>query len=167
MLIDEAVSLSESLLSERAAQLLALGRAAFSSVKCFDFVPSDYELVWRVLSGLPRGRFCEWGSGLGIVTGLAEILGFTALGIEVDADLAQLSRELLGTLGLRSPIYTGDYLERNDQADYYFVYCWPGSVMATEAHFETIAPQSARVLICHGQSDVRIKVRALCARESE
>lgn len=160
MLIEECVSLAESPVSARAAELLARGRAAFASVKCFDFVPSDYELVWRVLSGLPRGSFCEWGSGMGLVTGMAEILGYQAVGIEVDTDLAQMSRQLFAELELKSPIITGDYLERNDQADYYFVYCWPGRVMATEAHFEAMAPPLARLLICYGQSDVRVKVRA-------
>ena len=58
------------------------------------------EVVYNVLCAIPRGRFCEWGSGMGVVTGLAETLGFNAYGIEINADLAaaadQFSAEAAG-----------------------------------------------------------------------
>lgn len=159
MLDELPMSPSEAPLTDRAIRLIAEGRQRFRSVDCFDFVPSDYELVWRYLAALPRGTFCEWGSGFGIVTGLAEILGFRAVGIELDERLVQASRELFADLNLISPIQQGDYLLSNEQADTYFVYCWPGRMAATEEHFERIAPPPSKLLICHGQSDVRCKVR--------
>ena len=71
-------------MSDLAADFVCEGKKRFASVKCFDFVPSDYDHVWQVLDSLPRGVFCEWGSGMGIITGLAEILGFSAQGIEIN-----------------------------------------------------------------------------------
>jgi steroid delta-isomerase-like uncharacterized protein len=158
MLIEVPLHITDAPMSETATELIAKGRALIKSVDCFDFVPSDYELAWRVLRSLPRGRFCEWGSGLGIVTGLAELLGFEAHGIEIDAKLADTSRRLLAECHLRATIEVGDYLTSGGEADVYFVYCWPGKTAATEAHFEAIAPQSARLLVCHGQSDIRCKL---------
>lgn len=136
-------------------------------VNCFDFVPSDYEAVWKVLCEI-RGRFeesaepsfCEWGSGLGVVTGMAEILGFRALGIEIDATLAEQSRELLTSQGLKATIVTGSYLEMLHTADVIFVYCWPSRMVETEQHFIDAAPENTLLLICHGASDVRCRTKA-------
>ena len=122
-------------------------------------------MVWRFLDSLPRGRFCEWGSGFGIATGLAELLGFDAYGIEIDEQLALASRQLLTDLGLSAQIENGDYLASQYKADVYFVYCWPGKFASTEAHFIRVAPSAAKLLICHGQSDIRCKVRAATERE--
>ena len=159
MLVEQPLLPCDEPLSAAAAEFIAAGRARFKSVDCFDFVPSDYELVWRLLAGLPRGRFCEWGSGWGIVTGLAEMLGFEACGIELDATLAAASRKLLADFGLSSPILTGDYLATPCEADIYFVYCWPGKFVPTEEHFEQTAPPAARLLIACGQSDIRCRMR--------
>ena len=159
MLVESPVSSRDEPLSAIAAEFIAAGRARFQSIDCFDFVPSDYEHVWRILGGLRRGRFCEWGSGWGIVTGLAEMLGFQACGIEIDPQLASASRQLLAEFGLSSPILTVDYLTTPFAADVYFVYCWPGKVVSTEEHFERIAPRGAKLLIAYGQSDIRCKIR--------
>lgn len=157
----------EASVPKRVTQLLSTAALAEKSVNCFDFVPSDYEAVWRVLSEV-RGRFeepaepsfCEWGSGLGVVTGMAEIIGFRASGIEIDATLAELSRELLLSQGLKAPIVTGSYLEMTQTADVVFVYCWPGKMLETQQHFIDAAPENALLLICHGASDVRCRTRA-------
>src|SRR5579859_385397 len=64
------------------------------------FVPSDYGGSYRALriihdEGLCKGRFfCEWGSGLGVVTGLAAMLGFDACGIEIEPSLVTAARRL-------------------------------------------------------------------------
>lgn len=128
------------------------------SIECFGFVTSNYEMVYRVLDALPRGTFCEWGSGMGINTAIAAMLGFEASGIELNQNLAAASRELLAEYGLHATVLTGDYLEIERSADYYFVYCWPGQMMNVEAHFLARAPASAKLLICHGAEDIRCKV---------
>jgi hypothetical protein len=159
MLAEVPIIVSDRPLSQVAIELIEQGRSRFRTVDCFDFVPSNYDLSWRVLDALPRGRFCEWGSGFGIVTGMAEILGFDARGIEINPKLADASRQLFVDLGLTSRIQTGDYLANRHEADVYFVYCWPGMLAATEECFLAVAPAGAKLLICHGQSDIRCKVR--------
>jgi hypothetical protein len=159
MLVELPISPGDKPLSPAAAELIEKGRSRFKSVDCFDFVPSDYETVWRVLAGMPRGRFCEWGSGWGIITGLAELLGFQAFGIEFDSNLAAASRKLLSESGLTCQILTGDYLVVPSEADIYYVYCWPGRIAEAEEHFERTAPFAAKLLIASGQSDIRCHVR--------
>jgi hypothetical protein len=64
------------------------------------FVPSEPERVYAVLEEvtrrhLPPNRvFCEWGSGFGVVTCMAALLGYQAYGIEIEADLAQQARAI-------------------------------------------------------------------------
>ncbi|HET7462258.1 MAG TPA: hypothetical protein VFJ82_13480 [Longimicrobium sp.] len=65
------------------------------------FVPADYG---RVLEGLlavraPGRRFLEWGSATGVITILADLLGFEAYGIELDPRLVELARELAARHG--------------------------------------------------------------------
>jgi hypothetical protein len=79
------------------------------------FIPSDYELVWRTLSGLRRDQpdarhLLEWGSGFGVVVGLGALLGFEASGIEVDRGLVAASRELLAEHRLRATIAEGSFV---------------------------------------------------------
>ena len=142
-------------LSEKARELVCEGRRRAKHVNCFDFVPSNYELAWKTLDSLPRGRFCEWGSGLGIVTGLAELLGFESFGVEMDAELCRQSRELFLLSGLSARIYNEDYFQSSIRADNYYVYCWPSLIGPTEELFGRIANSDSLLLICYGQDDIR------------
>src|SRR3990167_1740579 len=60
------------------------------------FVAADYEVVCQAL--LPyRGRglrFLEWGSATGVITIMADLLGFEAYGIELDSTLVTTARGL-------------------------------------------------------------------------
>ena len=60
------------------------------------FVPADYSLVLEALLPLraPGVRFLEWGSATGVVTIMADLLGFDATGIEIDAQLVGMASEL-------------------------------------------------------------------------
>lgn len=158
-LIEESLEITSSALSERAQAFLADGRSRIPQVNCFDFVPSKYEHAWNVLSTLPRGALCEWGSGLGIVVGLAEILGYEASGIELDAELAETSRELLKAHGLKAPIHTGSYFEIHAPADYYYVYSWPSQFEQVQKQFYMSAATSSKLLICYGHDDIRVRVK--------
>ncbi len=142
-------------------ELARAGMQRSKSIDCFDFVPSDFSLIYRVLHSMPRGSWCEWGSGMGINTGIASFLGFEAVGIEIDPQLVTASRELLSTFGLSATILAGSYFEISVNADFYFVYCWPGQMSQVEDHFLASAPDSAKLLICHGAEDVRCKVKAV------
>jgi hypothetical protein len=142
-------------LPERAERFVAAGMERGKSVDWFDFVASDYAVVYTVLAALQRGRFVEWGSGLGVVTGLAEMLGYVATGVEFHEPLAESSRELLSEFGLESQIECGDYFERSFAADLYFTYCWPNRVVRTTERFHEIAPPGSRLLIYYGPADIR------------
>jgi hypothetical protein len=64
------------------------------------FVPSDYVGAFGVLRAIaatniaPGSRFCEWGSGFGVVAALAAMLDFDACGIEIDDELVDAARSL-------------------------------------------------------------------------
>ncbi len=167
VLIEQTIIPTERPLSEAVQEFLTDGRSRFSSVDCFDFVPSNYELVWRTLDALPRGRFCEWGSGFGLATGIATLLGFNATGIELDENLAVASRNLLADFQLPARIITGSYFELPCDADVIFVYCWFSKIRMTEEYFAAHAPNNARLLICYGQSDIRCKIKSAQDRHQE
>jgi len=154
-LVQYSVDPSERPLTDEAKALLSDARIRAKNVQCFDFVPSNYENAWAILDALPRGTLCEWGSGLGVVVGLAELLGYQATGIELDSELSEQSRELLADHSCSALIRTGSYLESNQEFDYYYVYGWPGKRIEIEEHFIRIAPENARLLICYGQDDLR------------
>ena len=160
ILVEQIIEPSNQPIDQRARSLIEKGRMLLDDVECFGFVPSNYEKAWSALDGMERGRFVEWGSGLGIVTGLAEILGFEASGIELQQELVEKSRDLLAEFELTAEITQGDYLLSDVRADVYFVYCWPGEIIATEARFNEIAGPDDRLLICESQSDIRCKMKA-------
>lgn len=130
------------------------------SIDCFDFVPSNYCVLYAILSNMQRGSICEWGSGIGIGIGLAELLGFESHGIEIDPALAAASRRLLADFGLSTKVSTGSYFAEHRNADIYFAYCWPSQMLQLEEHFSLVAPKNSRLLICHGAEDIRCKVKA-------
>jgi hypothetical protein len=60
------------------------------------FVAAEYELVLEALIPLraPGLRFLEWGSATGVIAIIADLLGFEAYGIELDAELVEEARGL-------------------------------------------------------------------------
>ena len=72
------------------------------------FVSSDpfqvYALLRRAMDacGTPRPRFVEWGSGLGIATCLAALLGCRATGIEIEPSLAREARAIAEDFGIEA-----------------------------------------------------------------
>jgi hypothetical protein len=76
------------------------------------FVPADYEDVLRMLRRLraPGLRFLEWGSATGVITIMADLLGYEAYGIELDARLVDISRELAQRFDSRARFAAGSFL---------------------------------------------------------
>lgn len=78
------------------------------------FVPGNYEsILGAVLAhrgSRPAGKFLEWGSGMGVVTIMADLLGFEAYGIELDADLVRVARELAARHGSDARFVQGSFL---------------------------------------------------------
>ena len=60
------------------------------------FVPADYSHVLQALLALkaPGLRFLEWGSATGVITILADLIGYEAWGIEIDTELVSVARGL-------------------------------------------------------------------------
>jgi len=76
------------------------------------FVAADYPLVLQTLVSLraPGRRFLEWGSATGVVTIMADLLGFEAFGIEIDGSLVEQARELADRHESRAQFTTGSFL---------------------------------------------------------
>jgi hypothetical protein len=76
------------------------------------FVAADYENVLQSLLALraPGLRFLEWGSATGIITIMADLLGFEAYGIELDARLVETARELAAKHGSSARFAAGSFL---------------------------------------------------------
>lgn len=60
------------------------------------FVPANYGVARKLFSSLraPGRRFLEWGSATGIITVMADMFGFDAYGIEIDAALVATAHEV-------------------------------------------------------------------------
>jgi len=93
----------DAVLGARLTSLLEEGRTIWSRFdsdvrqqQFHPFMPSDYERVLRALLSLrgPGLRFLEWGSATGVITIMADLLGFEAYGIEIDAELVATARDL-------------------------------------------------------------------------
>lgn len=68
-------------------------------------------MQWVGKKGLVLGhRFLEWGSGFGLATGLANILGYKACGIELRQGLVDIARSLLDEQGLKADFLCTSYI---------------------------------------------------------
>lgn len=80
------------------------------------YLPSDPVQAFAALNEitqkeLPLGRnFCEWGSGYGIVTGLASMAGYEAYGIEQEIDLVESAEQLAADMKVDATFCCTNYL---------------------------------------------------------
>lgn len=76
------------------------------------FVAADYDVVLAALLAQrgPGQRFLEWGSATGVVTIMADLLGYEAYGIELDARLVATARELAARHGSGARFAAGSFL---------------------------------------------------------
>jgi hypothetical protein len=76
------------------------------------FVAADYFAVRDALVTLarPGRRFLEWGSATGVITILADLLGFDAYGIELDERLVREARELARNHAAGARFAVGSFL---------------------------------------------------------
>ena len=80
------------------------------------FVPGDGRYAFQILQWLlrtkavcPGAAFLEWGSGQGMATILAALLGYDAVGVEIDAELVKESRELAARYDVKARFEHGTY----------------------------------------------------------
>jgi hypothetical protein len=76
------------------------------------FIAADYERVLEKLITLraPGRKFLEWGSATGIISIMADLLGFDAYGIELDASLVAMARDLAARHGSRARFVAGSFI---------------------------------------------------------
>ena len=111
-------------LQARLAQLREEGWALFDRFdhevrdrRWHPFVAADYETVLESLVALraPGLRFLEWGSATGVITIMADLLGYEAYGIELDAGLVEQARGLAGRYQSGATFVTGSFLPEGYQ----------------------------------------------------
>ena len=134
----------------RVGHWIATASKRGKQLDCFDYIPSCPELLYGFLQVVPGRRYCEWGSGAGVGVGIASALGFDAVGIELDGELANLSRQLLNEHELKGEIITGSYFDLVVDADIVFTYCWPGQINAVQERFMSAMPRGRWLLIAQG-----------------
>ncbi len=76
------------------------------------FVAADYDAVLTALVGQrgPNLRFLEWGSATGVIAIMADMLGFESYGIELDASLVAVARDLAERFDSRARFVAGSFL---------------------------------------------------------
>ena len=158
------------------------------------FVPSDFERAYRVLhllasADLAAGRlFCEWGSGLGVISCLAALLEFDACGIEIEAELVDAAQRLADDFGLPVNFVQGSFIPKGEEAyfnaghgfawlttdagraheelglqldelDVVYAYPWPDEERATSDLFERNTRSGTLLGTYHGGEDFRLRRR--------
>jgi len=76
------------------------------------FVAADYERIRDALIRLyrPGQLFLEWGSATGVVTIVADLIGYEAYGIELDRELVRTAREMAARHGSGARFIAGSFL---------------------------------------------------------
>ncbi len=135
------------------------------------FVPGDCRYAYQVLAWLlgtgrirPGAAFLEWGSGQGMVTILAALLGYAATGVEIDEALVQEARELAGRYDAPARFEHGTYDARAaglkvitaKKRTVVYVYPWPGEEPFFLQLFAETAPSGAWLLMGLGPADIRV-----------
>jgi hypothetical protein len=135
------------------------------------FVPGDYRYAFQVLQWLLRTKavdkgaaFLEWGSGQGMVAILAALLGYAAVGVEIDEALVKESRELASRYDVSARFEHGSYAPNPSGLKTFtakkravvYVYPWPGEEIYFLRLFEETADAGAFLLMCLGPEDIRV-----------
>lgn len=155
------------------------------------FVPSDFVLAWSWINALvelnlaPGARFMEWGSGAGVITCLASLVGFDAIGVEIESDLIELAEALADEHGIDAEFVCGTFVPEEDDDlladhrdvnwlqeggqnayhwldlepddfDVIFAYPWPGEEAAVTRLFARRAAHGALLMTYNGQEGMRL-----------
>jgi hypothetical protein len=160
------------------------------------FVTSDFEAAYPVLralaaqtSTLDGQLFCEWGSGFGVVTCLAAMLGFDACGIEIEGELVDAAQELADDFELPVEFLCGSFIPAGSKAalsadgtsfawlttewakardeaelgpaDFAVIYAypWPDEERLIASLFERHAGAGAVLATYHGGEEFRVRRR--------
>jgi hypothetical protein len=158
------------------------------------FVPGDFSRVYAALLALEDSKnlsgnwFCEWGSGFGVTTCLAAMLGYEARGIEIENELVDAARTLADDFGVDVEFVQGSFIPAGgdifadaaadcawmtgmaggghealglDPADFdvIFAYPWPDEEHLTAALFDSYARDGAILVTDHEAGGLRLRRR--------
>lgn len=165
--------------------MLADERVIENFVTC-DFHLFDQTLDWIQQHHLLTGnRFCELGSGFGVVAMLAARRGMESVGIEIEKVLVEQSSDLADDLNIDATFYCGSFVPRDmadifelgsdiehvetdegdvyqdiglamDDFDLFFAFPWPGEHPFFEAVFEACAANGALLLTYRGREGMHL-----------
>jgi hypothetical protein len=194
----------------RIAALIEEGHALFDQFdrsvrdKAFHpFVPADHDIVLETLMTLREspGRrhrsgppsFIELGSGHGVITIMADLIGFDAVGIELDGKLVDTARELAARHDSRARFVAGSFLPTGykwkaksgdnrmgtigsgpsgylelgrplDEFDIIYVYPWVGEAPIVRDLVRRYADPSARLILMDAVDGVDVTTVGEMAR---
>jgi hypothetical protein len=149
------------------------------------FVGSDFALAYEALQYLegsklvPGDLFCEWGSGMGVVSCLAAMTGFRAFGVEASGRLVREARQLARHFDIPAEFARGSFIPAGagdrliagrefawlctdgrcghealginlDEFDLIYAYPWPDEEELVEDLFDARARPGALLLTYHG-----------------
>jgi len=155
------------------------------------YVACDFQYVWGALQSLLRRNiltgksFVEWGSGFGVVTGLAWYSGLSAVGIEAELFLVEEGRKLLKQHAIQAELWHGNFLPKGaeklavEQSDHpslfhqvpsaydqndcaiddfaiVFAYPWPGEEHFQKEVFCRYAATDALLLMFRGPYQIEL-----------
>ncbi|NLB65784.1 MAG: hypothetical protein GX803_04875 [Lentisphaerae bacterium] len=135
------------------------------------FVPSDTRYFFQILQWLLEagylsrtGSFLEWGSGQGLATMFAAMLGLTAVGVEIDARLVAEAKGLAARYGVSARFVHGSYdpdrpgpeIVTAKGYDVVHVYPWPGEEGRCLQLFEATASPGALMMLCLGAEEIQL-----------
>jgi hypothetical protein len=188
--VDELPAEASRLIETANELILTLEEDWRSSIPAF--VPSDFRLVYHGLAAIKLNRlstgrrFVEWGSGLGVVTCLATLAGFDAVGIEIEPRLVEMACELADRHAIATQFATGSFVPPDvathfdwtadvawlttdgpngyaeleldpDDFDLVFAYPWPGDEQVIFDLFAQSAAVGALLLTYHGLEGLRLQ----------
>ena len=115
------------LTDERFEELVRLGSEAWERCAAergalfHPFLPADPQAARELLAARPEGAetFLELGSGVGVITIVADLLGYDAYGIEIVPELVTEAEQLAAHFGSRATFVEGSFVppELRDDVD--------------------------------------------------
>lgn len=184
--------------TDEAARLIDKANEAIESFMLADqevienFVTCDFHLAHTTLRWIQRenliagNRFCELGSGFGVVAMLAARLGMEAIGVEIEQVLVAQANDLAERLNNKASFYCGSFIPYETLADLevdrdiqnvsveegnvyrevgmamedfdlFFAFPWPGEQVFFEQVFERWAATGAMLLTYRGRDGMQLQ----------
>lgn len=135
------------------------------------FVPADGRISWHLLNSvieqtMPGSKpvFCEWGSGIGLVTLIASLIGLPATGIEIEEDLIEMANGFSKKHAITASFINGSIYPKDNpdplinyaEVDLFFAYPWPNQITQMINLFQQVASSGAVFVCYHGGRNYRV-----------